>query len=64
MAKQQQQEEPRVYEQTEDERGRTRLDRPFTAEEAAAQDAAHRERYREERAKRFGGGHGRTPEAA
>jgi len=30
--------EPKPFEQTEDERGRLRLDRPFSVEEARAQD--------------------------
>ncbi len=38
MAKQKQQEE-QVWRQVEDERGRLRLDRPFTPGEAAANDA-------------------------
>jgi len=42
-----------VFEQTHDERGRLRMDRPFTPEEAAAQDAAHREQYTVERLSRF-----------
>ena len=33
-----------IYEQAEDETGRTRLDRPFTPEEAKEQDARNRER--------------------
>ena len=44
--------EPQVFEQTEDEFARIRLDRPHTGEEAAAQDAEHR-RTHEERAARF-----------
>lgn len=33
-----------IFEQVDDGAGCTRLDRPFTAEEAAAQDAANRAR--------------------
>ena len=33
-----------VYEQVVDDSGRTRLDRPFTPEEAQAQDARNREK--------------------
>jgi len=51
MAKSNQDEQP--FEQHPDERGRLRLDRPFTPEEAAAQDAAHREQYTVERLSRF-----------
>jgi hypothetical protein len=46
------------FEPTADERGRLRLDRRLTPEEAAAQDAEHRALYEENRAARFG-----TPEA-
>ena len=42
-----------VFQQTEDEAGRTRLDRPLTPEEAAAQDAANRERLEKGRTGRF-----------
>ena len=42
-----------VYEQVEDETGRTRLDRPFTAEEAEQQDAENRERLEKGRTGRF-----------
>jgi hypothetical protein len=42
-----------TLEQVEDEAGRTRLDRPFTAEEAQAQDAANRERLEKGRTGRF-----------
>ena len=52
MAKQSNQDE-QTFEQHHDERGRLRLDRPFTPEEAAAQDAAHREEYTAERLSRF-----------
>ena len=34
--------DPDAFEQAPDERGRIRLDRPFLAEEAEAQDAEHR----------------------
>ncbi len=47
------QDESQTYEQQHDERGRLRLDRPFTPAEAAAQDAEHREQYRVERLSRF-----------
>ncbi len=47
--------EPEVFAQEADGRGRIRLDRRFTGAEAAAQDRANRERYLEERAKRFEG---------
>ena len=42
-----------VYEQVEDETGRTRLDRPFTAEEAKELDARNRERLTVGRIRRF-----------
>jgi hypothetical protein len=43
---------PDVYEQTEDEHGRIRLDRPLSAQEAQAQDQENRELYeREQKAK-------------
>jgi hypothetical protein len=42
-----------VYEQREDETGRTSLDRPFTAEEATAQDARNRQRLEACRTGRF-----------
>ncbi len=42
-----------VFEQAPDERGRLRLDRPFTAEEAQAQDEAHQAAYVENRQRRF-----------
>ena len=45
--------EPQSFEQHHDERGRLRLDRPFTPEEAAAQDTAHREAYSVEWLSRF-----------
>jgi hypothetical protein len=45
-----------IFRQEADALGRTRLDRPHTGEEAAAQDAANRERYLAERAKRFAKG--------
>jgi len=45
--------EAQSFEQHHDERGRLRLDRPFTPEEAAAQDTAHREAYSVERLSRF-----------
>ncbi len=38
-----------VYEQQEGERGRLRTDRPFSDEEAAAQDAANRKLLEETR---------------
>jgi hypothetical protein len=44
-----------VFEQTSDEVGRLRLDRPLTAEEAASQDEEHRKRYLANRARRFFG---------
>lgn len=42
-----------VFEQAPDERGRPRLDRPFTAEEARAQDEAPQAAYVENRRQRF-----------
>jgi len=45
--------EPQTFEQHHDERGRLRMDRPYTPEEAAAQDAARREQYAAERLSRF-----------
>lgn len=42
-----------VYEQHEDETGRTRLDRPFTPEETKEQDARNRERLGAGRTGRF-----------
>ena len=55
MATKKQTEKPteQVHQQTPDDRGRIRLDRPFTAEEAAAQDAEHRAAQEEARANRF-----------
>jgi hypothetical protein len=47
--------EPEVYEQAEDDRGRTRLDRRLTTAEARAQDEENRERYLEGRRRRFEG---------
>jgi hypothetical protein len=43
-----------VFEPVEDERGRLRLDRRLTPEEASAQDAEHRDLYERNRAARFG----------
>ena len=45
--------EREVNKQTEDENGRTRLDRPFTAEEAKELDARNRERLTAGRTGRF-----------
>ncbi len=42
-----------VYEQAPDPRGRIRLDRPATPQEAQAQDEANRAAYEAERASRF-----------
>jgi hypothetical protein len=42
-----------AFEQELDPHGRQRLDRPLTPAEAAEQDAANRERYLNERRKRF-----------
>ena len=42
-----------TFEQHHDERGRLRMDRPYTPEEAAAQDAERREQYTAERLSRF-----------
>ncbi len=47
-----------VFEPTEDGRGRLRLDRRVTPQEAVEQDAEHRALYEENRAARFG-----SPEA-
>ena len=44
-----------VLEQSEDERGRVRLDRRLTAEEVAAEDEERRRAFLEERALRFVG---------
>ena len=44
-----------LFEPTEDELGRLRLDRRLTPEEAAAQDEANRKVFLEERAQRFQG---------
>lgn len=52
MAKKQRDEQ--VFEPVEDERGRVRLDRRLTPEEAAAQDAEHRALYEANQAARFG----------
>jgi hypothetical protein len=46
---------PEAFQQQQDAAGRTRLDRPFTAEEARQQDAEHVERFLRERARRFFG---------
>ena len=43
-----------VFEPTEDERGRLRLDRRLTPQEAIEQDAEHRKIYEANRAARFG----------
>lgn len=45
--------EQEVFEQAPDECGRLRLDRPFTAEEARAQDEAHQAIHVENRRQRF-----------
>ena len=45
--------ETEVFEQVEDEAGRTRLDRPFTAEEAKEQDARNREQLQAGRTGHF-----------
>lgn len=42
-----------VFEQVENEAGRTRLDRPLTPDEAKAQDAENRERLEKGRTGRF-----------
>jgi len=52
-AKAQEADEPKVYEQVEDERGRVRTDRPFDGNEALAQDERNRDRLEEQRRKRF-----------
>jgi len=46
-------EEPTVYQPTEDERGRLRLDRPFSPEEALKQDQEHRQQYAAQREETF-----------
>ena len=46
-------EQAEVFRQVQDPAGRTRLDRPFTAGEAAAQDVEHRLQHERERAGRF-----------
>jgi hypothetical protein len=43
----------KVFEQVEDETARTRLDRPFTAEEAKEQDSRNGERLQAGRTGRF-----------
>jgi hypothetical protein len=48
-----QQQSEEVFEQVEDERGRMRTDRPFTASEAQAIDEANRQAFLEARANRF-----------
>jgi hypothetical protein len=53
--------EAELFEQVEDEHGRTRLDRPFTAEEARVQDEQNMTRYFAERATRFGPRQVRNP---
>jgi hypothetical protein len=42
-----------IFEQVDDGAGRTRLERPFTAEEAQAQDAANRAKLEKGRTGRF-----------
>ncbi len=42
-----------VYQPTEDERGRLRLDRPFSPEEALKQDEDHRQQYAAQREETF-----------
>ena len=49
MAKKQKQSDEQVFQQVEDERGRLIADRPFTGEEAAAQDAENRKLLEEMR---------------
>jgi hypothetical protein len=44
-----------LFEPIEDERGRLRLDRRLTPEEAAAQDEANRAAWLQDRRARFGG---------
>jgi hypothetical protein len=46
---------PEVFRQEADPHGRVRLDRPLTGEEAAEQDKRNRERYVEQRRRRFAG---------
>lgn len=53
MAARKSEPERQPFEQVEDERGRTRLDRPFTPEEATAQDADNARRFIENHARRF-----------
>ncbi len=62
MAKKERDEQ--VFEPVEDERGRLRLDRRLTPEEAAAQDAEHREMYERNLAARFGSPEGPHKSAA
>jgi hypothetical protein len=50
MAKQKREQ---TFEQKRDERGRIRLDRRLTPQEAAEQDQEHRERYLAQRLRRF-----------
>jgi hypothetical protein len=52
-SKREQKPDPEVFQQRPDPRGRIRLDRPFTPEEAEAQDREHREQYLAERSNRF-----------
>ena len=51
--------EPEVFKQVADAAGRIRTDRPFTPEEARAQDEEHVQRFLAERRKRFGPTQGR-----
>ena len=48
-----QQDEPVVYEQEADARGRIRMDRPFTGDEALAQDQENRKAVEEARRRAF-----------
>lgn len=48
-----QQDEPEVYEQQPDERGRIRMDRPLTGPEALAQDEQNRRSVEEGRRQAF-----------
>jgi len=55
MAKSATMDEPQVFRQVNDERGRVLTDRPLTPEEAAAQDEAHKQHYLVERARSLTG---------
>ena len=55
MPRKREEPEATIFEQTPDQHGRIRLDRPLTGTEAQEQNEQNRERYVEQRRKRFQG---------